>query len=484
MDLHKAINALSAKMAVETIAGAAVYGLTDADRPRIEAFMRGLDRTRGLAFGHPGLGTSATRSGKTLVIQNDIGTTDAHVVLVHVEDLTVTITYTDVHRARAKFFMALFEERHVDWSKPSEERAERLQSGEFLLVTGRYLAANEADLEAFLEFFASRLVFIIDWNKARKALRNFISDNAAKDVLRWTATHDCGHRGLLELGGAEAIYEAVRRGEPARVPYGARLDSVLGSAKTADFLKQAMRVASEGLIAGRSAGLLRDQIQTLLASEFETLESAFLVAVVRHLGLTRMMAAVLESAFSGGHLAPTVDREMLARQTQRLEHKADRLTAETRPMVSRLDDGEGYLRQILNAAEDANDALEEAGFLLSLIPENETGEPVSQFLYPLLEIAKNSIGELVRAVEASSHLQDGRQTDVTDALQAIDAVIDAEKRADDALRSAMAAFVVNVPEARLLFLGTEVARAIETSTDHLSASARALRDRILTKLNA
>jgi hypothetical protein len=149
-------------------------------------------------------------------------------------------------------------------------------------------------------------------------------------------------------------------------------------------------------------------------------------------------------------------------------------------MVSRLDDGEGHLRQVLDAAEDANDALEEAGFLLSLIPENKSGEPVGQLLYPLLETAKSSVGELVRAAEAGSHLQDGRQADVTDALQAIDA----EKRADDALRSAMAAFVLNVSEVRLLFIGIEVARAIETSTDHLAASARALRDRILTKLNA
>ncbi len=48
----------------------------------VAAFMRGVDRTRALKFNHPGLETSAVRSGSRLVIQNDIGTTDAHIVVI------------------------------------------------------------------------------------------------------------------------------------------------------------------------------------------------------------------------------------------------------------------------------------------------------------------------------------------------------------------------------------------------------------------
>ncbi len=48
MDLHKALNALTAQCAEESIAGARCYGLGSEDRPLIAAFMRGLDRTRGL----------------------------------------------------------------------------------------------------------------------------------------------------------------------------------------------------------------------------------------------------------------------------------------------------------------------------------------------------------------------------------------------------------------------------------------------------
>ena len=52
--------------------------------------MAGLNRTAPLKFDHPGLATTATRAGVRLVIQNDIGMTDAHVIVLHVEGLTVS----------------------------------------------------------------------------------------------------------------------------------------------------------------------------------------------------------------------------------------------------------------------------------------------------------------------------------------------------------------------------------------------------------
>jgi hypothetical protein len=77
MDLHKRLNALQAAMAQETLDGAAAYDLEPADRPMVSAFMTGVNRTARLKFNHSGLATTATRAGGRLVIQNDIGTTDA-----------------------------------------------------------------------------------------------------------------------------------------------------------------------------------------------------------------------------------------------------------------------------------------------------------------------------------------------------------------------------------------------------------------------
>lgn len=78
MDLHKALNHMQADLATETIEGAKVYGIEDRDRGLITAFMQGLNRTAFLKLDHPGLSTTATRVGRRLILQNDIGTTDAH----------------------------------------------------------------------------------------------------------------------------------------------------------------------------------------------------------------------------------------------------------------------------------------------------------------------------------------------------------------------------------------------------------------------
>jgi hypothetical protein len=136
MDMHQAINRLVAATAPETIDGAKVHCAEPEDRPRIKAFMSGVNRTKSLAFGHPGLGTTAVRIGTRLTIQNDIGTTDAHVLVVHVERQNVTVTYTDVHRPRAKFFISLFEGQMVDWGPLTERDAKGLGEDE-LFYTNR-----------------------------------------------------------------------------------------------------------------------------------------------------------------------------------------------------------------------------------------------------------------------------------------------------------------------------------------------------------
>lgn len=218
MDLHKALNRLVTETAVETLDGAQVHSLTERDRLTVQAFMRGVHRTAPLAFGHPGLGTTAVRAAGALIIQNDIGATDAHVLVVHVKPAEVTITYTDVHRSRTKFFISLFDGQGVTWSPLAEQRASGFEADLFYLLTGRYSAKDDQALDRFLEVLGSRIVFLIDWNKGRKALQTFVGKNAAIDLLRWAAKHDFGHRAFLALGGMDLILEAVDRVASGRIP--------------------------------------------------------------------------------------------------------------------------------------------------------------------------------------------------------------------------------------------------------------------------
>ncbi len=484
MDAHKAINALAAETAVETIDGARVHHVTDEDRAHIKAFMAGLNRTAGLAFGHPGLGTTAVRVGTRLTIQNDIGTTDAHVLVVHVENRQVSVTYTDVHRLRAKFFISLFEGHNVEWSPLAEQSAQAIgEEDVFYLVTGSHVAADEPALHHFLEFLGSRIVFLIDWNRARKALQTFVGKESAVDILTWGAAHDYGHRAFLELGGVDLVFEAIRRTATGRIPYGARLDEVLGAAESANFLRHVLGQTSEGLRAGRSTRLIRDEVQADLAQLFDTAESSVLMVLMRHLGITRMLAASLADAFAEGKIAGGADRSQLARNAKRMEEKADRLTVEAREICARMQRGD-RLRQTIDEVENATDTLDEGAFLLSLVPQGD-GVANIDTLADLAEIVIESVGQLIRAVEAASRLPQGQQGDAADALQAIDIVVLAERRADAAERDAFSAFMrVSAADARPLVLGLEIARSLETATDHLAHAALALRDLVLEELSA
>src|SRR5207342_2588575 len=100
MDLHRELNRIQSHLAEQSLDGARAYGVSDADAALVRAFMRGVNATAPLKFDHPGLDTTATRIGDQVVIQNDLGTTDAHVIVIHITGLEVSFVYTDVHRVR------------------------------------------------------------------------------------------------------------------------------------------------------------------------------------------------------------------------------------------------------------------------------------------------------------------------------------------------------------------------------------------------
>ncbi len=238
MDLHKALNAMQAELAEERLDGAAVYHIDDSDRPLIAAFMAGLNRTAPLKFNHPGLGTTATRAGNRLIIQNDLGTTDAHVVVIHVEGTSVQITYTDIHPERVQFLRDMLKPYAVCWGEESDQPADSIVSDvPFQLVTGRFDAKDSTELSAYLTFLASRLVFLIDWNRARKELRGFLRGKDRIALLVWAAEAEVGHRAFLELGGARLINRAIEDTAGSAMHFGDRLCDVLGDEAAVNFIR-------------------------------------------------------------------------------------------------------------------------------------------------------------------------------------------------------------------------------------------------------
>jgi uncharacterized protein Yka (UPF0111/DUF47 family) len=483
MDLHKALNRLAAAHAEEIFAGAHVSALLPEDRPAVEAFMRGVEATAKLKFGHPGLATTATRTGGRLTIQNDIGETDAHVVVIAVEPDAVTVTYTDVHLARAKFFIGLFHNFHVQWSGLERKSAIGLgDDGAFYLVTGRLPFDSSASRDAFLENLGASLVFLIDWNKARKVLREWVSKTDAIRILNWAALHRVGHRAFLELGGGELVGSAVRHATPTRIGFGERLERSLGRDAAVDFLKTVLRVSAEALLEGSSVRLARDRIEAALVAHLERVDRALLAVIIRQTGLAREIAAGLGRFVAERQAHRPFDCAALAERARRIEEKADRIAIEARSEITRFDADRG-IERLVNQMEDAIDELEQAAFVASLVPI----EVPPELLEPLAELCAATVSGTEAAaagVAAAAEVPDGHRVDTEDALAAVGRLIDVEHRADAAERMVTARILTGEFNLKTALSVLELARALERSTDRLAAFGHLLREHVLADLSA
>lgn len=482
MDLHKALNGLAATHADEVVAGAHVSALLPQDRPAVEAFMRGVEATRKLKFNHPGLATTAARAGTRLTLQNDIGETDAHVVVINVEPDAVTVIYTDVHLPRAKFFTGLVRDFAVQWGGLEHRNAAALgDEGDFYLVTGRYPTANDEARDAFLEALGACLVFLIDWNKARKILREWVSKSDAVQILDWAARHRVGHRGFLELGGADFVAAAVQHATPNRIGFGERLDRALGRDAAVDFLKTVLRVATEALLQGSSTRSARDRVEAALVSHLERVDATLLAVVIRQAGLAREIAAGIAQFIGERRLHRLVDGAALAGRAQRIEEKADRIALEARSEIARFD-ASPDIRRLVDQIEDAIDELEQAAFIASLIPS----EMPAELLEPLAELCAAAIFGTEAAavgVAAAAEVPEGHRVDSEDALAAVGRLIEAEHRADATERAVTAKILTGGFDLNTALSALDLTRALERATDRLAAFGHILHEHVLADLS-
>jgi uncharacterized protein Yka (UPF0111/DUF47 family) len=483
MDLHKSLNRLAAEHAEEVVAGAHVYGLLPEDRPTVEAFMRGVESTHGLKFSHPGLATTAMRSPARLTIQNDLGETEAHVVVIAVETGAVTITYTDIHRARARFFTELLREFPVQWSGLERKSSQSLGDNEgFYLVTGRYLSNDDERRNGFIERVGASLVFLIDWNKARKVLRTFVSNKDAIRVLESAARNRFGHRGFLELGGSELVASAVHHAAPTRIGFGERLDHALGREAAADFLKAVLRVSAEALLEGSSIRLARDRIEADLIRHLERVDTAPMAVVVRQAGLAREIAAAIAHCVAEQQAHRRFDRATLAKMARRIEEKADRIAIEARREIERLD-AHRIIERLVDRVEEAIDQLEQAAFIASLAPD-ELAPELLESLAKLCAAAVSATEAVAAGVSAGAEVSEGQRVDLEDALAAVARLIEIEHEADAAERAVTTLVLSGDFDLKTALVALELARALERATDRLAGFGHLLREHLLARLSA
>jgi len=484
MDAHRELNRLQARIATDILHGAAVYGLEEPDGPLVTEFMAGLHETAPLKLTHPGLATTATRESGRLLIQNDLGTTAAHVVVISVTGLTVTITYTDVHLRRMRFFESLFSGFAARWSgADAVTRTPAL--GEHYLTTGVFEASDDSQLRSYLRYAGSRLVFVLDWNRARKRLRRFLSENESVAILRWAADSNLGHIAFLSLGGERLIYDAVELAASVTARYGEPLTEVLGREATIEITKFALQAAAEGLLAGQSQLLIRDRLRVEVLRHVQASQQGLIDAAAEHASLIVETAQALQAALACLGTSSDADA-FLARATRRAagwEHRADEILRDQRRYARRVDGGDA-LSALTSAADDAIDSLEETVFLLTLLPR-DAASVVRPILLPVAAVAVTAAREHLKAIEIARQIVDAATPeDLEDFLLAIDRVATLEHEADQADRAARAALVRAAPDFRSLYVSDGVSRGAEDATDALLRSALGLRDQLLGLLRA
>lgn len=481
MDAHKAINKLQAELAETNVDGAQVYGLGAGDEALVRAFMAGLNRTAPLKFDHPGLGTTAMRSGERLTIQNDIGTTDAHVLVIHVDPDAVRLIYTDVHLPRLKFFRSLFPKTISQWNDAEMRETADLAEGEPFYMAVAVFPGGDAEARARnLALIGSRLVFLIDWNKARKRLRPFLGKKEAIALLKWAADEDIGQRAFLELGGERLIYEAIETATAGQARYGETLTEMLGEEQALAFLKFVFRSASRGLRIGRSASLIGDQIRAELLSRFRTREQRLLDMIADHAGYTVEIADLVRSVIGICVAGQPAGQEPLSLRAKKWERAADEiviaLRAQTQGKAEDL-----VLRRIIETADDATDDLEEAAFLIGLFPAGEPAlscaEPLQQLAGQVLDGAREWAKVVVNAIGLRRNAD---REEAEDFLVAVDRVVRIERDTDRSLRRVTASLVSRPPDLARFHLASEIARALEHAADRLTHAALALHDHVLT----
>jgi len=481
MDLHKALNRLQGELSSESVDGARVYGLRAQDKELVRAFMRGLNSTQALKLDHPGLGTTAALSGRQLVLQNDIGTTDAHVLVVHVENLSATLTYSDVHLERLLFFQSLFEKFSVSWEETRSRRESALnQGGIYHLCIGSFKAREREQLAQYLAFLGSRLVFLIDWNRARKRLRAFTRKRDGIAVLKWAADNNLGHMAFLKVGGDVLIYDAMQFAIKGAPRFGEDLRDMLGRERALAFLKFVVRTCAEGVLSAKPDSLIRDEVRAELANYFHSAERDLFELACEHASLLVELASGVRDGVLQLQLAGAEGMlERIAERAKGWESAADGLLNRVRSAVDH-SAGAVFFKVLLEAADDVADSLEEAAFHFTLFAPRSAPEDAQGRLRALASLLVSGAEEYLKALTTARYVhRGGDRDDMRDFLEAVHRITAVEHESDQAQRSIKSALLAADSDARGLFVVAEVARNLEEAADALMHSGLVLRDHVM-----
>ena len=472
-DLHGELNRLS-NVAEETIDGARAFGVTEADRPLVRAFMKGVNETAPLKFDQPGLDTMVTPDASGLAIQTDLGSTESQFVVVTVTGLSAMVTYTDVHPRRVRFLQDMLRPYAVQWSAASAS-----PGADYDVSVGCCTAATPERLERYLTFLGSRLVFLIDWNRARKRLAHRVTKTAATSLLKWAADNDVGHCAFVQVDEAGVIDAVLQRAAPVHTRPD-RLDEWLGTDGARWFLMDVLRVTSSGLAAGRSLSLIEDKIEAALLEHLQTTDPRLLQSVAAHstiiASLTGRVRDTLIKA-SGDDSFPGSART--AELARRWSTHADQLVVEACQRLNWVSERE--VRQLLTEADRAADALEETASMLTLLPDSVYSETLAR-LVGLADVVLDAVLQYIHCLEDFRDLSSSvTDSNVERVLIDIERLVDLHRQAIEK-RRALAERLLHIRgpgDFHDLHVVGDVARGLERTSTAIARCGAMVRDHVL-----
>ncbi|HEY7746418.1 MAG TPA: DUF47 family protein [Desulfuromonadales bacterium] len=483
MEMHKGLNRLQSEISTENVDGAQAYGLQGDDRALVAAFMKGVNRTGVLKFDHPGLGTTATRICGKLVIQNDIGTTDAHVLVVHVEAKRLTVTCTDNHLPRLLFFQGMLSDRGFAWGDVHSRTDQAFASGVYHLCVGAYTAPDMKELKACLTHLGSRLVFLIDWNRARKRLQRLVPKADALSLLSWAAENDVGHMAFLKAGGERMIFDALQFVAGGTLTYGVTLAELLGREAADSYLRFILKTCAQGLLQKRPLALIRDEARVELYKHYHSAQQNLLDLASNHAALAVEIATSIRDGLLSVSPSETVAGfERIGQRAKEWERQADELVIRSRELAMQSEQADA-IRQLLEAADDITDELEEAAFHLSLLRQESLAEEIRLPLATLSRLLVEGTQEYLKAIENVRGIhRSGSPDDMRDFLGSIHRIMAIEQQSDTTERAVRKALVDSAEDYRQAFVIAESAKKLESAADALMHSGMLLRDQVLGRV--
>jgi len=398
-EIEEMLIPLQEKMTPEEVYGATTYLVEPEDMFLIRSFMIGLNRTELLRFDHPGLGTSVIRAGNSLLIQNEIGMTDANILILQITGLHVTIRYTDVHINRLSFFQRLMDPYPVLWGELLSRNNMKGEHSELLhLSTGFFSARSGEDLLMFISHLSSQIVFLIEWNRARKALKPFLFGSDVLKVLHKAVKREVGHRAFLILGGERLIYDALEDSSEISLKYGEILSDVLGSDYAIEFCISVLEISTQYMRQTLPRSYIRDDIRAELMRQFMSGREDLHHAYVAYAGKVRTLISLFTLLSSTLSDADPIKRNEIESEIRECSIHLDSSLKVIRARVAK-DAPDNPWVHCISTVNKAMMLLSEAGYLCTLIPDTGVYPDIAREISQLSEYNECAADILYQAVE-------------------------------------------------------------------------------------